>query len=1136
MSTIYKIHPAIGIARVGNSPDEFFIGPERMNEEPNPPGGFKDAQCRVKRQAARFRIFAHHDDGSVAEITAADADISWTVHLVNRKAANPLRGNGESAADLTIDPGARTLNGPAQRQLFDNGQIKFSGTPTTTVPLGEIRTDTDNRLLVLGGHGRSASPRGSGIGGFWGNTGWYDDVSDGSVSATIKLHADQSTPAVTGAWVLVTPPKFAPHQDSVITLHDRILQAMIDGGLAAAPTTTSYTQDIYPILQRSRDARWTSNVPAGTMTWTDPVTSDGLRHAIFGSLRIPGGGGGGGNMPPFNEATGDGRLTPTQYAHMQRWDANNYNNDWLGTPVPDAAVTPDGMDRAALTACVGGAFFPGIEAGGRSAGERPILDASKYLEAFRPNHASTSPGDMSATMALPWQADFYACGDNWWPVPRPDEVTRAGVANQGWTTGVVSSYQDMVDKWHQLGFIVRQGSDHVEAYRCSTASITLQTPLLNFQDVPQGPMGMVRETALAISFEVVSPSSAVTLQYASGGAPMHPQLVASNASVTVGPTSGSSMATARLWIIYRTGNVGDVLPPQTVTVQDSGGTQTWHITIMGNTVARKTAAAALVLDRSGSMSEDRGDGQSKHASLQAAASIFVDVMLEGDGVGIVRFNEDAQVLQQVIPLGSGGLSDVNRNATKDIINGVGLDPSGQTSIGDGIFEGRNILNSAATPFDVESLVVLTDGVENSPRMIADVAGSINEFTYAVGLGQPQNISVPALQTISGNNGGYLLVTGAIGTDNRFLLQKYFLQILAGISNAQIVLDPQGALVPGRVERIPFQLTEGDAGVDVILLTPTTQIVDFRVQTPSGQIIEPWRAMADPTMRYVLSNGVTYYRIALPTEITAGRFDAGGTWYALLTIGKPRVQRSNDEDGVDRSILRTMFARNVAAPATRLRGVAAQRASLVAAQQGLSSAVGGVSTHGDATGAASSARTLPYSLVVHAYSNLSLQAHVEQASFEPGARVALQASIAQSGVPLAKHASVWADIVRPDGGMVTLPFTEQADAQFSAHFVAALPGVYRIRVRARGTSLSGEPFTREKTLSAAVWRGGDHGTGGNGGQGGGGHGSAACACDLLKCLLAANGFISKELEQRLKEAGIDLNHARKCLEKMCAGGC
>jgi hypothetical protein len=1130
MATVYKIHPAIGIARIGNSPDEFFIGPERPGEEPHPAGGFKDAQCRVKRQAARFRIFAHHDDGTVDEITHAEADITWTVHLANRKAANPLRGNTESAADLSIDPGPRTLNGPAQRSVFDTGQIKFSGAPVTTVPLGEIRSDTDGRLLVLGGFGHSASPQGTGIGSFWGNTDWFDDISDGPVSATIQLHADHSTPPVVGAWVLATPPKFAPHQDNVITLYDRVFQAMVDGGLATAPTTTSYTQDVYPILQRARDTRWVLNIAPGVMAWPDPVTTDALRHAIFASLKIPGGGGD--DMPEVNEATGDGRLTPVQYAHMQRWDANTYTNDWAGPPVPAVSVTPDGMDRAALEACVGGAFFPGIEAGGRSATERPILDASKYTEPLRLNHALVSPGDISATMALPWQADFYACADNWWPVPRPNYVTRGGVPNVGWTTGLVGSYQDMVDKWHQLGFVVRQGAVHVEVGRCDTASINLLTPVLDFQDVPQGPMGMTRETALAISFEVISPSSAVTLQYAPGGAPNHPQLVVSNSSVTVGPTSGSGIATARLWVIYRTSTVGSVLPPQTVTVQDSGGTQSWNITILGNTVARKTAAAALVLDRSGSMSEDRGDGQSKHASLQSAAGIFVDVMLEGDGVGVVRFNQDAQVLQSIVTLGDGGLSDLNRSATRDIINGSGLDPNGATSIGDGIFEGRGILTAAA-PFDVKSLVVLTDGVENSPRMIADVAADINEFTYAVGLGQPQNISVPALQTISGNNGGYLLVTGAIGTDNRFLLQKYFLQILAGISNAEIVLDPQGVLLPGRVERVPFQLTAGDAGVDVILLTPETQIVDFRLQTPSGQIIEPWRALSEPGMRFVLSSGVSYYRLALPAELQPNRFDGGGTWYALLTIGRPKLKRSDTADGVDQSILRGMFARPVTRAAAPLRGLAAQRANILAVEQPAAlSRAASLSSN-----AAASVRTVPYSLVVHAYSNLTLQAHADQTGFAPGAQVKLQATLAQSGIPLPHHATVWAEVVRPDGSSSTLALGEHADGEHTGQFVASLPGVYRMRVRAQGTSLSGEPFTREKTLSAAVWRGGDGGPGTVGG-GGGSHGVGDVSpwCDLLKCLLGANGVVSPELEKRLRELGIDVGQARKCLEKLCHDDC
>lgn len=1132
MATVYKIHPAIGIARVGNSPHEFFIGPERIGEQPNPTGGFKDAQCRVKRQAARFHVFAHHDDGTVEEITSAEADIKWTVHLVNSKAANPGRNNSESAADLTIDPGTRTLNGPNQQQLFDSGQIKFSGAPVTTVPLGEIRSDPENHLLVLGGFGQSGSPAGTALDGyFWASDDWYDDVSDGPVTATIKIRADKSKPAVVGAWVIVAPPKFAPHQESVITLYDRVLQAMVDGGLLAAPTTTGYTEDIYPILQRARDTGWVDRT-FGSHAWSDPVTSNALRNAIFNKLKAPGGGGG--NMPEINDSgTQDDRLTAIQHAHMERWNNNNYTNDWAGAPPPQADVTPDGLDRAALEACVGGAFFPGIEAGGLS-GSRPIIVASNFSEPFRLNHGVVSPGDMTYVMALPWQNDFYQCADNWWPVPRPNHVTRQGTPDQAFIGGVVSGGQGMVDNWHKLGFIVQQGSQHVEVDRCDLVSINLLTPLLNFQNVPQGPMGMVRETALAITFEVISPSSAVTLQYAAGGAPSHPQLVAFNTSVTAGPTPANGVATARLWVIYRTSAAGDVLPPQTVTVQDSGGTQSWTITIIGDTVARKTAAAALVLDRSGSMSEDRGDGQSKHTSLQQAANIFVDVMLEGDGVGLVRFNQDAQVLQPILQLGNGGLSDTNRGNTKDIINGTGLDPNGQTSIGDGIFEGRGILSSTATAFDVKSLVVLTDGVENRSRMIADVASDINEFTYAVGLGQPQNISVSALQTISGNNGGYLLVTGAIGTDNRFLLQKYFLQILAGISNAEIVLDPEGQLLPGRVERIPFQLTAGDAGVDVILLTPYAKIVDFRVQTPSGQIIEPWRAMSEPGMRFVLSDGVSYYRLALPIEFMADRFDAGGTWHALVTIGRPRFERGDTRDGSDSAIRHTMFARPTQAPIAPAHGAAARRASILAAEQFAAAMVAGVGTQG---AAAPGLRTLPYSLIVHAYSNVSLQAHVEQASFVPGAHMTLHAALAQSGIPLAGHAQVWAEVTPPAGSATTIAMPEGDAGQFTAHFTTARPGVYRFRIRASGTTLSGEPFTRERTLTGAVWRGGDQVSD---------RGSTgqiivdylrdrdARLCELLSCFVQRDGTLSAELEKRLRALGIDLDHARKCLDELCRG--
>lgn len=1125
MATVYKIHPAIGIARVGNAPDEFFVGPERVGERPNPPGGFKDAQCRVKRQAARFRIFAHHDDGTFEEVTDAEADITWTAHVVNSKAANPGRGNTESAGDLTIDPSSRTLSGPNQRQEFNNGVIRFADGPVTTVPLGEIRSDDQNRLLVLGGFGKSASPPGSGFEGFWGNDDWYDDVSDGSITATIRIRATNATPAVVGAWVIVAPPKFAPHQDSVITLYDRLLPVMVGAGHVPMPTTTSYTRDVYPILQRARDTRWVEDVFGGH-AWPDPVTSDSLRQAIFARLSLPSGGPN--DMPDLNGS--DNRLTQIQYDHMTRWKDNNYTNDWVGVPAPEASVTPEGIDRAALEACVGAAFFPGIEAGGLDPSSRPIINPANFSEAFRLNHAVVQPGGITHTMALPWQADFMACADNWWPVPRPNDVIPQGQSSSVKWARTLSGFGDMVDKWHTLGFVVRQGDQHVEVERCDTATITLLTPHLNFFDVPQGPMGMVREVPLAITFEVIAPGAAVTLEYAPGGAPSHPQLIASNPSITVGPTAGT-VATARLWIIFRTGAIG-AIPLQTVTVREPASGQTWSITIAGNTIARKTAATALVLDRSGSMSEDRGDGQSKHSSLQQAANIFVDVMLEGDGVGIVRYNEDAQELQSVLPLGNGGLSDLNRSATKDLINGNGLDPLGATSIGDGIFEGRGILDAAGS-FDVKALAVLTDGKENRSRFIADVAPQINARTYAIGFGTPQNTSVPALQTISGNNGGFLLVTGSIGTGNRFLLQKYFLQILAGISNAEIVLDPDGELIRGAVHRIPFLLTEADAGFDAILLTPNADLVDFRLQTPTGQIIEPWRATAEPGMRFVLSNGVTYYRLALPAQLRPDRFDQEGTWHALLTIGKPRLERTVDTpSGVDRTILRGMTGRPLSEHTSLRRRLEAQRAARAVAQV--------TEPRGPATEllmAADDRRTptLPYSLIVHSYSSVTLSVSAEQSGFEPGARVRLQATVTQSGLPL-DGVALWADVTAPNGSESSVVFTETSIAAFASSFEATAAGVYRFRVRARGSTRKGMLFTREHTVTVAVWRGGDRDAemsanpGGSIGEVLREHDARWCA--LMTCALSEGGAVMPELENRLRAAGLDVDHLRKCLHRYC----
>jgi len=202
------IHPGIGIARLGNSQTGFFLGPEAPGVAPAPEGGFKDGEGAIKRQGVRFRIYGYDQQGAVvAEITDADAEITWTVHLVNKKASwykfhgryhideseanlrnkdvqnTPADPNARAA--LIIDPGPRSISGPGvegPEHRFDTGT--FLQVP---VPLGELRTDEAGRLVVLGGYGHSASTKPDNpLHHYANNDAWFDDTR--TVVAEQRIH------------------------------------------------------------------------------------------------------------------------------------------------------------------------------------------------------------------------------------------------------------------------------------------------------------------------------------------------------------------------------------------------------------------------------------------------------------------------------------------------------------------------------------------------------------------------------------------------------------------------------------------------------------------------------------------------------------------------------------------------------------------------------------------------------------------------------------------------------------------------------------------------------------------------------------------------------------------------------------
>ena len=524
MSTKYRIHPAIGIARVGDSPDDFFVGPEapgvlpalkKPDDTSTQPGKYKDAGQHIKRQGARFRIYEYTEDATgavtkVREITAAEAQIEWEVHLVNRKAAEakrffPVGGNtprNKGVVDrnkLVIDPGPQRISGVNQ------GMKKLQGKfmDTINVQLGDLLTDTAGRLIVLGGHGKSQSHDGRPLSenedDFADNDGWCDDTSDGSIQATIKLKGSTETITADSAWLIVAPPDFAPPIENVVTLYDAVYNVMakFDPRLAVTDSAkVSFTRDIYPILWRVSNMHWVSDFAASghgegsgghfishVNKLADNNPSDKGRTRIFQRLQNPKGGGG--DMPRL--ATSPGipgvSLTEVQYQKMKRWSEGKFEADWSGAEpaLPPFEKLPEmdrprALDQAALGACVGGPFFPGIEVG------RIMLDKKTY-DKKRPFRINTKhkAGELTARMAVPWQADFFACESDrdvsmdWWPGQRPDQVLRGSTREQ-WRLGVAGMNQ-MVDLWAQLGFVVEKKTagkvEYVEDERSPKLSDTM---------------------------------------------------------------------------------------------------------------------------------------------------------------------------------------------------------------------------------------------------------------------------------------------------------------------------------------------------------------------------------------------------------------------------------------------------------------------------------------------------------------------------------------------------------------------------------------------------------------------------------------------------------------------------------------
>lgn len=560
MSSKYKIHPAIGIARVGDSQD-YYIAPDTSGGRPTeystpPPEGvyFRDANQKLLRQAARFKIYEYSDQNPKGSVIVPGQNgvksIEWTVWVASKKASwfqfmqqtgsgmgpyvpgaeekspddarylyendkgyqtnnannpfvpnenqednndpptvpsdknapnNPLRYNlalntsndpttmaDPSRQPLILDPGPLTLNGANQAGKFDldPGDYPFLAKldPFPISTLGSAETDKDGNLIVLGGFGNSGTTNSKGpiISAYANNEGWFDDVADGPVTATITMN-DNSKVVVEGtAWVSVAPPAYAPQFINQVSMYDNMYDifvrelnynpALYKDGAFQENYIPNYAAEVKPILERPNGYQYLAAIPSiGVSNHFDIINDDPEAFAGFAANYLRGRGTQGnprsgpaenvaGLMPilagdnPISNFTASKflGLTATQFFLLEQFTKGKVD---MTSPAP-SLPTGVGIDKANLDNCVGGAFCPGIEITWITRNTTIYQSLPSGFDAsdlFRINQKDIStlqqgklsltngadnnytdgvePGDLTKYMAQPWQADFNECSN-----------------------------------------------------------------------------------------------------------------------------------------------------------------------------------------------------------------------------------------------------------------------------------------------------------------------------------------------------------------------------------------------------------------------------------------------------------------------------------------------------------------------------------------------------------------------------------------------------------------------------------------------------------------------------------------------------------------------------------------------------
>jgi hypothetical protein len=279
----------------------------------------------------------------------------------------------------------------------------------------------------------------------------------------------------------------------------------------------------------------------------------------------------------------------------------------------------------------------------------------------------------------------------------------------------------------------------------------------------------------------------------------------------------------------------------------------------------------LVMDRSGSMSMDAGTGRTKIEEARDAASLFVQLIRSGAGdrIGLSSFSTSATLDDAIGPVNAGKKTTLV--GPPPFSGGIvgGLTPNGLTSIGGGLQTANGQFPPPGPGVNQKTILLLTDGLENTPPMIADVNPSLNGVDLSViGFGTESSLDGILLDRLAQQHGGLYTRAGS-----GLQLKKFFVLAFGNIFEAGTLSDPEYDLPASeRQKSIPFRVCEEDTITAVLGWSRADVSLMIELHTPNGTVINGGTPGVEST------SGRTWMFLRVPLPV-AGERD--GTWQAVV---------------------------------------------------------------------------------------------------------------------------------------------------------------------------------------------------------------------------------------------------------------